>query len=317
MDPADHLLEQILTLPERDWERALADSNQTHPALAAELRRRFEVLRESGLVAAGSAVGTALALPQRLGEFTPVRVLGEGGMGIVYEARQDRLGRNVALKVVRPAHLLFDGAGARFRREIEAVARLSHPGIVAVYGVGDEGDVPFFAMELLRGASLDLLLRALAERAPESLTGADLAAVVAQHAGESPAAPAAPDALFHGAWSQVCIAIGTRLAHALAHAHAHGIVHRDLKPSNVIVTPQGRVVLVDFGLAVASGVDRLTRMGTELGSLPYLAPETLRGALADAKSDQYALALLLYELLALRHPFPSAAEPQPTSAKAA
>src|SRR6185369_10666311 len=105
--------------------------------------------------------------------------LGEGGMGVVYLAEQCSLKRQVALKLVRPEQLYFPGARERFRREVEAVARLSHPGIVSVFTVGEEQGLPFFAMELLRGASLDEVVQALAGRAPEKLTGADLAAVVA------------------------------------------------------------------------------------------------------------------------------------------
>ncbi|MFO1076123.1 MAG: serine/threonine-protein kinase [Planctomycetota bacterium] len=294
MDLVDAALEQILAQPETAWEAAVTAICGTRPELAPELQRRFAVLRESGFLVAGSAAqSTTTPMPERLGEFVPVSVLGEGGMGIVYEARQERLGRSVALKVVRPDHLLFQGARERFRREVEAVARLAHPGIVAVHAVGEEQGIPFFAMELLRGASLDAVLRTLAGRRPEALVAADLDRVVG----------AAGPGAFAGSWVDVCLEIGARVGAALAHAHGQGVIHRDVKPSNVLVTTEGRVVLLDFGLATAADASRLTRTGAELGSVPYRAPETLRGQLADASSDQYALAVTLYELLALWHPF--------------
>jgi serine/threonine protein kinase/WD40 repeat protein len=297
MDPSTDLLQRLLQRPEQEWEQALAETCAAHPEHATDVQRKFQSLRESGLVASGPA----LAATSRLGEFSLGRLLGQGGMGVVYEARQERLDRTVALKVVRADLLYFPGARERFRREIEAVARLSHPGIVTVLTVGDDQELPFIAMELLRGASLEDVVRELAGHDPSQLTGADLAAIVARHANVPTATVAAP--LFQGTWIDTCLAIGKQIADALEHAHARGVLHRDVKPSNVIVTSEGRVVLLDFGLAALGGVDRLTRAGSEVGSIPYMAPEQVRGEAGDARSDVYSLGVTLRELLALRHPF--------------
>ncbi len=297
-DPVGRLLLEVLDRPESLWEAGVAELSAREPAHAAELRRRFDMLRSSGFVGAEPVDAPEPAIPERLGEFQLLERLGQGGMGVVYAARQARLGRTVALKLVRPEQLYFAGARERFQREITAVAKLSHPGIVAVFNVGDEHGIPYFAMELLRGASLDEVLRALAGRRVESLTGADLRAVVARHAGG-----AVHGELFSGSWADVCAGIARRVAEALAHAHQNGVVHRDIKPSNVIVTTEGRVVLLDFGLARPAGVDRMTRHGSHVGSLPYMAPEQLRGEEGDARTDVYGLGVLLRELLTLRQPF--------------
>ncbi|MBK8100471.1 MAG: protein kinase [Planctomycetes bacterium] len=298
MNETSDVLRQILERPEAEWESAVAEQCASRPDLADRLRQRFAILRESGFV--GAASGEA-RVPHRLGEFTLGRVLGQGGMGVVYEARQERLGRSVALKLVRPEHLLFPGARERFRREVEAVARLSHPSIVAVFTVGEADSVPYFAMELLHGASLDAVLEEFAGRDPNGIGGADLADVVARRAGVDRAG--LTDMLFTGDWQQVCLTIGRRLAEALAHAHARGVVHRDVKPSNVVITPEGRVVLLDFGLALPRGVDRMTRDSAEVGSVPYMAPEQLRGEPGDARTDVYSLGVTLRELLGMRQPF--------------
>src|SRR5689334_4892769 len=206
MDPSSDLLQQLLQRPEQEWELALAETCAAHPEHAHDVQRKFDALRESGFVA-----GVAMPVRSgRLGEFTLGRLLGQGGMGVVYEARQERLDRTVALKVVRADLLFFPGARERFRREIEAVARLSHPGVVTVFTVGDEQGAPFFAMELLRGASLEHVVRDLAGHDPSRLCGTDLAAVVARHANVPPDSIAAP--LFQSTWIDACLTIGKLLA---------------------------------------------------------------------------------------------------------
>jgi len=300
-DPIDELMQPVLELPEAAWAAAIDELCGRNAAHAGEIRRRFDLLCALGFHEDAAAPSDDHAVPGRLGEFELRARLGHGGMGVVYVARQERLDRLVALKLVRPEQLYFDGARARFRREVAAVARLSHPGIVSVFAVGEEHGIPYLAMELLRGASLDDVLGALAGRRPEELTGADLARVVAARAGVP--VEAAGQEAFTGAWTTVCTAIVRRLAQAVAHAHQNGIVHRDIKPSNVIVTVEGRVVLLDFGLAQPAGADRMTRAGAQVGSLPYMAPEQIRGDVGDERTDVYGLGVLLREILALRQPF--------------
>lgn len=305
-DPIDEALRPVLELPEATWSSAVAELCSRHPAHAAEIRRRFGVLCEFGLHEPLASSAREIAAPERLGEFHLLERLGQGGMGIVHVARQARLDRLVALKLVRPEQLYFEGARERFRREIAAVARLSHPGIVSVFAVGEEQGIPYLAMELLRGASLEDVLSALAGRRSEDLSGADLANVVRTRAGA--AVDTALREAFTGSWTTVCTEITRHLAQAIAHAHEQGIVHRDVKPSNVMVTVEGRVVLLDFGLAQPAGTDRMTRAGGHVGSLPYMAPEQLRGEGGDARTDVYALGVLLRELLTLRQPFLAASQ---------
>lgn len=211
------------------------------------------------------------------GRYRVVRQLGEGGMGQVWEAQDEVLGRPVAVKVIS---LLAGGgsrgdeARARFLREARVTARLQHPNIVTIHDLGETGTgnnrVPFLVMELVRGEGLEAMLR----RGAVTL----------------------PDAARWGA--QIC--------DALADAHDAGIMHRDIKPSNILITPSGMVKVLDFGVARAADpyatADRLTQTGFIVGTPPYMAPEQARG-FPEPRSDLYALGCLLFELITGRLPF--------------
>lgn len=214
----------------------------------------------------------ALGQPTRpsVGDYELVREIGRGGMGVVYEAFQRGLNRRVAIKMLSGVGF---GEGrerlkARFQREAEAAARLAHPGIVTVHEVGEFDGQPFFAMELIEGASL---AARLGEGLPPPLEAARLV---------------------------------RRVAEAVAHAHSRGVLHRDLKPSNVLLEPSGRVCVTDFGLAKQFDSDQqITRSGELLGSPGYVAPELLEGRDASQASDVHGLGGLLYHLLTGRPPF--------------
>jgi serine/threonine protein kinase len=226
----------------------------------------------------------------RLGAFEIVGPLGAGGMGEVYRARDTRLDRDVAIKVLSN-ELAADARGReRFQREARAVSRLTHPHICTLYDVGvaqvDSGDAPFLVMELLDGETVADRLR----RGPLPI----------------------------GQVMQVSLEI----LDALAAAHAAGIVHRDLKPANIILTKSG-VKLLDFGLAslrdsARAGVDSsanakddgpLTVPGLVFGTIPYMAPEQVRGTEADARTDLFAFGAVLYEMLTGRRAFSAGSEP--------
>ncbi len=219
----------------------------------------------------------------RLGPYEIESVLGAGGMGVVYRARDPRLGREVALKVL-PDDVTGDpGRLERFEHEARAAAALNHPNIAAVYDVGREGPVRYVVHELLEG---ETLRERLGRGRLEPRRALDAAA---------------------------------QAARGLAAAHGKGIVHRDVKPENVFVTRDGLVKLLDFGLAkvrTVAGTEApteaaLTQPGDVLGTVSYMSPEQLRGAAGvDARSDVFSLGVLLYELLAGRRPFdaPSVAE---------
>ncbi len=265
MDPFDAYLDACLEGEAEEPDAFLA----RNPELDPESRDLIRGLhREARRRASKSALPFA-----RLGEYVLASRLGEGGMGQVFLARQESLDREVALKVLRPELQASPSAAARFRREAQAVARLRHDHIVAVHAMGEENGVRYIAMEFVPGKNLDEVLAA------ETATGG---------------APPLERVL---RWT-------AEVARALAHAHEHGIVHRDVKPSNIRITPEGRALLLDFGLArdVTSDIGSLT--ATFAGSPHYAAPEQLSGAALDARADVYALGATLYQCLTGRVPFP-------------
>jgi serine/threonine-protein kinase len=199
--------------------------------------------------------------PAKIAGYELIGALGEGGMGIVYRARDTALDREVALKIIRPDSLGAE-ARRRFLREAKACSRINHPNIVTVYAAGEDGGTPWFAMELVAGETL----RAVIDRGPVPwATAAD--------------------------WI-------SGILDALARLHAEGIVHRDLKPENIIVTRDGAAKLMDFGIARLGGETSLTADGATLGTARYMSPEQVRGKPADAPSDLFSLGAVLYELLA-------------------
>ena len=309
--PVDQLLLDLLESGEEDPQAALEVLCRAHPDQAETLRRRWELLADLGLLESRSRPEPA-RVPERLGEYRILRRLGQGGMGVVYLAHQASLDREVALKLVRPEQLYFDGARERFQREVTTIAQLSHPGIVPVYAVGEEDGLPYFAMEHVEGCTLADALLQLRGRDPSRLMGADLHAAIcaasaqATEGGAHAAAPAPPpeDRLYEGSWSEACAKLLRRVSVATAYAHRSGVLHRDLKPSNVMVTPAGRVMLVDFGLSSEMGGERATRTGSQAGSLPYMAPEVLEGQRSpDRQADVYSLGVFFYELLTLQLPY--------------
>ena len=202
------------------------------------------------------------------GRYRLVSPLARGGMATVWVGEDTLLARRVAVKILH-AELAYDEAlRARFRNEAVAAARLTHPGIVATYDTGDDDGVGYIVMEFVDGPNLRRVLDVQGE----------LAIVEA-------------------------VRIAREVASALEAAHRQGIVHRDVKPANVLVPADGPVKVTDFGIAKAGTGAELTRTGTVVGTARYLAPEQLRGEPVDARTDLYALGLVLYEMLAGELPF--------------
>ncbi|MBK6940040.1 MAG: serine/threonine protein kinase [Planctomycetes bacterium] len=295
------LVTECLERFEREGMSAVDDLCTRNPLLEGKLRRRVGMLRAMGLLTAeGQAADDEI--PKRLGEFRLLRRLGGGGMGVVFLAEQPSLKRRVALKVIRPEHLYFPGAKQRFQREAEAVARLHHPNIVPIHVVGEEKGLPYYAMDVVQGCSLAQVIDQFKDRDPAELTGADFVGAIAA-AALIPSEQVVPSAFGHS-WTECGLRVIAQVAQALAHAHERGVLHRDLKPSNVMVTIDGRALLLDFGLAALTGETRLTKSGSQLGSLTYMAPEACwQDGVVDARSDVYSLGVTLYELLTLRPPY--------------
>ncbi|MEZ5964175.1 MAG: protein kinase [Planctomycetota bacterium] len=307
LDPVDRLVARCLEAPDCERTELAARLAGEHPDLATELARRLRALAAFGLDGHATAPEPPLVggIPEVLGDFRLGTRLGGGGMGVVYLAEQLSVARRVALKLVRPELLLFPGARERFQREVEAVGRLQHPGIVAVHTVGEASGVPFFAMEKVDGCSAAELIADLRARRAEQPSGARAADFVASRSGVP--ITTSGRAFFDQDWVSLCLDVAQQVAEALEHAHARGVVHRDVKPSNIMLTADGRARLIDFGVSSREGSDRdgdkMTRTGAAVGSLPYMSPEQVEGRALDARTDVYSLGVTLYELLTLQDAF--------------
>lgn len=282
-NPLDVLVEQFL-------QRRATDPDLTVERFAAAVPEHADALREllPAIVAleqhkrerrsSGSGRQPAAVPPlERLGEFRIVREIGRGGMGVVFEAVQESLGRRVALKVLPRAAMLNGSQLERFRREAQIAAQLHHSNIVPVFGSGENDGFHWYAMQFIVGQSLD------------------------RWRHEQAAAPP----IGSGAWrsrARFVARLGAEAAGALAYAHAQGTLHRDIKPGNLLLGANDHLWITDFGLAKALETEGLTHSGDLLGTLQYMAPEQFAGRY-DARSEVYALGVTLYELLALRAAF--------------
>ena len=211
---------------------------------------------------------------QTVGHYLIVEKIGAGGMGEVYRARDERLERDVAIKILAAGSLGDEGARKRFRKEALALSRLNHPNIATIYDFDSEGGVDFLTMEYVEGKTLSQKI------ADGALTEKEV------------------------------ISLGAQVASALEEAHGHEIVHRDLKPGNIMITPKGQVKLLDFGLAKylrpAGGMttaDTLGETAGVAGTVPYMAPEQLQGEELNARSDFFSFGAVLYEMATGRRPF--------------
>jgi TolB-like protein/Tfp pilus assembly protein PilF len=216
---------------------------------------------------------------QKLAHYRILEKIGAGGMGQVYRAQDELLHRTVAIKILADEIATHAERRARILAEARAAAALNHPSITTIYEVGEEGDQIFIVMELVSGKTIRVVL------------------------SEGPADP------------RVVIRLGAQVAEALAAAHAQGVIHSDIKPENIVLQSEGRVKLLDFGIAsqMAAETATLTRADTTVswlpesqiaGTLAYMAPEQLRGGPADARADLFSLGVVLYELSAGHRPFP-------------
>ncbi len=255
----DQYLEDLQAGRSVNRERLLAE----HPDLASQLEPCL-----AGMEFIQRAAVPATGVPTKLGDFRILREIGRGGMGVVYEAEQVTLKRRVALKVLRYGAASDSEAMQRFQREAETVATLHHTNIVPIFAIGCENGVNYYAMQFIEGQSLACSDRIHAVNGPDESGHYELAN-----------------------W-------GLQAAEALAHAHHRGVIHRDIKPSNLILDPDGRIWLTDFGLAKRIDDVSLSMAGAILGTPRYMSPEQAAASKnpVDHRTDIYSLGATLYEL---------------------
>ena len=282
----DALLEQALEQPPEEREAFVLAASQDNPALrdevlsllkaqanASQFMERSAMNVAAQALAQDSRITTIVStlVGQDLETYHIEKLLGAGGMGEVYLARDQKLGRMVALKVL-PLHFVVDADRlSRFQREARALSSLNHPNLVTIYEVGEANGLHFIAMELVEGKTLATLRGKLSLK--------DLLSIIAQ------------------------------VAEALGAAHQSGIIHRDVKPDNVMVRPDGYAKILDFGLVKlaevepAVGTAAQTQLGTAMGTLAYMSPEQASGEPVDHRTDIWSLGVVLYELSTGQKPF--------------
>jgi Tol biopolymer transport system component len=282
----DRIFAEALQLPAEEREQFVAHACHENDGQQAEVLSLLAAADESGqfmtkpaldrLAEVVAAEGSSLRPGERLGAYTVLRLLGSGGVGEVWRARDERLGRDVAIKVLLP-HFSSDADRLRrFAEEARTAGALNHSNILTVYDVGEHNGIPYLVSECLEGQSLRRRLQA----------------------GPLPA--------------DEIIAVALGIARGLAAAHRRGIIHRDLKPENIFLRSDGVVKILDFGLAkLQMSMDGPTAMsrtmtGVIVGTAGYMAPEQVRGDEVDARADLFALGVTLYEMLGGQNPFKGA-----------
>lgn len=293
----------------------LSEYLRRYPDHEATIRQVFSSLRciravdlKSPQAASGRGPLVVGGLPlKQLGDYTLLREIGRGGMGIVYEAHQDTLSRSVALKVLPLAASLDPTKLKRFRIETQAAATLQHPHIVTIYGTGQDAGVHYYVMQYVDGTTLEQIVRARRLQGPLAADSRqDSTRSNGRHSLSDTTPPAvhltkASDSISTTAdWDWRRIAhFGRQLAEAISHAHEHGVIHRDIKPSNILLDRKGHPWITDFGLASVETNETLTMTGDMVGTLRYMSPEQASGRRIpiDHRTDVYSLGATLYEFL--------------------
>lgn len=308
-DPVGELIDRFMQQWRAGDDPSIEDYCRRYPHLAEKFRSLGPVLlameeystrqpEADRLAATGVSGGdTSTVTSLRIGDYTLLREIGSGGMGVVYEAEQESLGRRVAIKLLFDRFSRMPATLERFRREARAAARLCHPNIVPVVGLGDDGGINYYVMQYIDGIGLDRICE-LAGRngsienqpsesgCPDRLAAQQLTKLSREYLFSDSAGPR---------WVHIA-RFGAQVADALDYAHQQGVLHRDVKPSNLLLDRHGQAWLTDFGLARDAADENLTTTGNVLGTLRYLAPERLQG-ISDRRGDVYGLGMTLYELL--------------------
>ena len=330
----DRIAEEFVRRERRGENPSISEYLRQYPEYEDGIREVFPLLSaiEGAKPPSGSGSASRVARGvdrtiESLGDYRLLRVVGRGGMGVVYEARQETLGRRVALKVLPARSMLDPRFAERFRIEAQAAARLQHPHIVPVIGLGEDAGIHYFTMQFIDGSGLDEILEETQElvEAGEDLSLSESAPAAVRlfttdigdgsssgsspdGQGEAPSStsPSPPSSRAgRRRYHRNVARIGLQAADALAYAHAHGVLHRDVKPSNILLDRGGHAWITDFGLCRDGGSEGVTQTGDLIGTLRYMAPECFEGAY-DVRGDVYGLGLTLYEMLALGPAFDAA-----------
>jgi len=300
-DPVEELAEVFFERRREGEVLTVEQFVEEHDAWAEQLTALLPMLLQLEAVAQDVAPlrpVAGVAAGRRLGQYRLVREVGRGGMGIVFEADDEKLGRRVALKLLPPQAGLDGQLLERFEREASAAARLSHSCIVPVYGVGEADGLHYFAMEFVDGETLDAVLDRVRDVGVGSEGTRPFESYTVSNADTGDSSSTAGGGARDYFRSAARLAL--EAAQALDHAHQQGVIHRDIKPGNLMVSCDGELRITDFGLCHAEGARNLTQTHDVLGTLRYMAPEQLKGDM-DARSDVCSLGLVLYEMLTL-HP---------------
>jgi serine/threonine protein kinase/WD40 repeat protein len=303
----DRLFDEFLTRVRNRESPDPEEYARKYPELAKPIRDVFPTLHLLEAVGSVPAAPAPGEVARQLGEYRILREIARGGMGVVYEAVQESLGRHVALKVLGPTARTVEWR-TRFEREARAAARLHHSNIVPVFAVGEQDGTLYYAMQYIRGQTLAAVLGEL--RDPDLVVASPTTVTLLTSMAETdftvgdPVPPSHLSARTAGRrlYFLNVARLGVQVAEALDYAHREGIVHRDVKPANILLDAQGTPWVTDFGLAKVTADEGLTQTGAILGTLAYMAPEQFAGD-ATPLSDVYSLGVTLYELVTLRPAF--------------
>ena len=338
MSPEDELLEQASTeyfaAVSRGDAPSISEFTKRYPTIADLIKTSFPALALLERKHKGNKVShNEHEIPKALGEFKILQEIGRGGMGMVFEAEQQSMGRRVALKMLPFASMLDPTRLVRFKNEIRAAGTLDHEHIVSIYSVGEERGIHYYTMQLVHGQSVAQVINQLRTNyfkiGPTSITQVvshsisyDETTCVEDNGNQ---ALSSAEGLLEKSTPKTTLSkltrtsdklrreyyravarMGEQVALALEHAHQRGIIHRDIKPANLLIDSHGEVYVTDFGLARIEADVGLTMTGDMLGTLRYMAPEQLSGSPGDVtqRSDIYSLGATLYELLVLQPAFP-------------
>ena len=281
--PVDVLAEQFIQKIQTGIDTSIDEFVNEYPEFESEIRAVFPAVLAIEKAKPPPIADMLLHASQLevVGGFKVLREVGRGGMGVVFEAEEIALGRSVALKILPRAALLSKRRLDRFKREAGTAANLHHTNIVPVYSVGEDQGLHFYAMQLIDGVGLDVVVREFSQHGRSTWVDSG---------------PGTPE------WFRLVAEMGMQVSGALEYAHSRGTLHRDIKPANLLVDRESNIWITDFGIAKAVGQSTLTGSGDMVGTLQYMPPEQSEG-IYDARGDVYSLGLTLYELLTQTRPF--------------